>query len=130
MHGSGFDLLFGPNTSKDCQDFVQKLPADAILRAYRDTRAAYGTNDIALVLSDQTPDIMGGPRKDCAQHLRQVMGRRALELGIHNSSAQSIASLPSESEAMWLVLDIRRMDLPIMCVVYAVPYEFGEVASG
>jgi hypothetical protein len=30
--------------------------------------------------------------------------------------------LPPDSEAMWLVVDVKGADLPIMCVIYVTPY--------
>lgn len=122
-------LEFAPGTTDECRRLVGSiLTPGAILGAYRDARAMYGTSDIVLVVyPDQSADINGGSRSEYRSHLRQLFGRRASEFKMYSESAHSVMSLPKESEAMWLVIHAQSMDIPIMCVIYATPY---EVATG
>ena len=117
-------LDFAPGTTEDCKKIVgQLLTPPAILAAYRTARNECGTSDIVLVVSDQSPDISGGSRREYAQHLWRAFGPRAREFGIFNNSAHSVMSLPDEEEAMWLVVTIKGVELPLMCVIYAMAYE-------
>lgn len=117
-------LEFAPGTTDDCKRQIGRMykPED-ILNAYRTARAACGTGDLVLVGSDQTPEIHGGSRMEYCAHLKQVFGARAPAFGMWKHSAASVMKLPVESDAMWFVLDIRNVDLPIMCVIYALPYK-------
>lgn len=122
MHRTG--LEFDPRTTDDCKRLVGKLFPDPkmLLAAYRNACAEFGTLDIVLHRSDQNEDIHGGSRLDFCEKLRGVWGARASEFAMWRHSAQSVMKLPSDSEAMWLVVDVRGVDLPVMCVIYAVPY--------
>jgi hypothetical protein len=122
-------LEFAPGTTEDCRKLVGQLPPDALLNAYRVARESYKTNDIVLVMMpDESAEIHGGPRFEYAKHLDRVFGSKASAFGVHSSSAHSVMKLPRDSDAMWLVIDVQNADLPIMCVIYATPYE--EAAAG
>lgn len=101
----------------------------ALLNAYRTAREASNTGDIVLVASDQSPDISGGPRMEYAKHLRKVFGARASAFGMWRYSAHSVVQLPHDSDAMWLVVDVKGLDLPVMCVIYVTPYEIAVGAN-
>lgn len=123
-------LEFAPGTTEDCKKIVGQLfPAASLLSAYRTAREACKTSDIVLVASDQSEDINGGSRMEYCKHLKKAFGSRATAFKLWHKSAHSEMKLPAESEAMWLVLDIRSAALPSMCVIYATPYETTAVSS-
>ena len=117
-------LEFAPGTTEECKRLVGKIPPASILMAYRTARENHKSTDIVLVMMpDESEDIHGGPRLEYAKHLTRVFGARAAAFGVYDKSAHSVMKLPGDSEAMWLVIDIRGADLPIMCVIYATPYK-------
>lgn len=123
-------LEFEPGTTDDCKRLVGKMfPPTALLSAYRNARETFKTSDIVLVASDQSPDISGGTRMEYAKHLKQTFGARASAFKMWAKSAHSVMRLPSESEAMWLVLEVRGAALPVMCVIYTTPYEIAASAN-
>lgn len=116
-------LEFAPGTTDDCKRQIGRMyTPEAILNAYRTARMASGTGDVVLVGTDQSPEIHGGSRMEYCAHLKQVFGPRARAFKMWAHSAASILKLPAEADAMWFVLDIRNVDLPIMCVIFALPY--------
>lgn len=132
MPGMAFrtGLGFGAGTSEDCKRLVQQLfQPEALFSAYRTARDAYRTNDIVLVASDRHPDVLGGTRWAYARHLHQIFGKRATEFRMVSESAHEVMSLPRDSDAMWLVIDLQGADLPVMCVIYAIPYEAAASAN-
>lgn len=124
-------LTFAHGTPEATRLMVGKVcPPQAIMDAYRNARALYGTTDIVLYHSDQDPGIFGGTRKDfCVSHLQRLFGRRASELKIWKHSAQKELMLPGDSDAMWLIIEGRNLDVPITCALYAMPYEETDAAS-
>lgn len=117
-------LEFAPGTTPQCKRIVTRLfQPEALLSAYRAARDTFRTTDIVLVASDQSPDIAGGTRWNYAKHLKEVFGRRAAAFGMWDKSAHSVMKLPAESEAMWLVVDVQGAELPVMCVVWAMPFK-------
>jgi hypothetical protein len=117
-------LEFAPGTTEKSKKMVgQMFPAEALLSAYRTARGAANTSDIVLVTSDQSPDISGGTRMEYCRHLKKVFGTRASAFRMWSDSAHSVMKLPPDSEAMWLVVDVRGAPLPVMCVIYATPYK-------
>ena len=121
-------LEFAPKTTDDCKQLVGKLyPPDVLLSSYRVAREMCNSTDIVLVASDQDPDISGGTRVEYTKHLRQMLGARAAEFKIFHESAQKHMMLPPDSEAMWLVVNMKGMPIPTMCVIYATPYKISAV---
>ena len=119
-------LEFAPGTTEDCKRLVMRLyPPDVLLGAYRTAREMCQTSDIVLVASDQSPDISGGSRSEYRKHLKQIFGERAPVFRMWSESAQNVLQLPSEADAMWLVVDVHGEQLPIMCALFAMPYSEG-----
>lgn len=123
-------LDFAPNTSADCKRLVGTLhkPED-ILAAYRAGRERFGTGDLVLAVSDQVGHIEYMPRLTYCEHLKRVFGDKALGFALWSSSAHRLMKLPSDSEAWWFVVDVRGMDLPVMCVLYATQMHVDPVES-
>lgn len=116
-------LEFAPGTTDACKRIVARMfkPAD-LLEAYREARSKFGP-DIVLAASDQFEGILYITRLEYGKHLQSLFGHRASEFKMWSSSAQSVMKLPLESSAFWLVIEMRGADMPIMCVIFAVPYK-------
>ncbi len=120
-------LNFAPGTTEESQRLVAKLaPPEEILSAYRQARASFGTGDIVLSISEQDPSgFEAEPRVAYIRRLRQHGRIPLLMHGLVSSSAHSVAKLPFESEAVWLIVVRGPKAVPITCVIFATPYETG-----
>jgi len=120
-------LEFAPGTTDASKRVVLRMfqPAN-LLDAYREARSRFNTSDIVLAASDQGPEIYYYTRLAYAEHLQSVFGKRASEFKMWSHSAQSVVKMPAEANAMWLVVDLQGADMPIICVIFAVPYETGD----
>ena len=117
-------LEFAPGTTDDCKRVVGRMfkPAD-LLGAYKEAKSKFNTRDIVLVASDHGPEIHYFKRIEYAMKvLRPALGRRAVELRLWGDSAQTVMRLPADSDAFWLIVDLEGAEVPIMCVIFAVPY--------
>ncbi len=124
----GTSLDFAPGTTEDCQRLVTRLfqQPGAVLGAYRAARKQFGTSDVVLVTAEHDPSgFEAMPRAQYVKRLRDGLGRGGAKLlavlGIAKQSAHQVASLPRDSDAMWLVVN-RREALPIMVVLFTAPY--------
>lgn len=127
-----FGLEFAPGTTEDCKKLVSELfePSD-ILGAYRMARERFKTSDIAIVVSEKDPSGFNAmTRIEFAKRLREMTGRNAAKLlstlTMAQRTAHNIVQLPSESEAMWLVIDRGRENIPVTCVIFTTPYEISN----
>jgi len=121
-------LEFAPGTTDDCKTIVTQLFREpgAVLGAYRAARQQFRTGDVVLVTAQHDGSgFEAMPRAHYIERLRQGLGRNGAKLlatlGIAHQSAHKVASLPWESDAMWLVIN-RRDALPVMVVLFAAPY--------
>lgn len=124
-----FGLEFAPGTTEDCKKLVSNLfdPGE-ILGAYRMAREQFKTSDIAIVVSERDPSGFNAmTRIEFVKRLRAETGRNAPKLlsalTMAQRTAHNIMKLPSESEAMWLVIDRGRENVPVTCVIFSAPYE-------
>ena len=125
-------LEFAPGTTDDCKKLVTRLfmPTE-IFSAYRMARAQFGTGDLVLCVSEQDPSgFEAEPRiayikraRDLPKGVPMFMRRMA------EDSAHKVMQLPSESDAVWLVVVRGPQAMPIMCVLYATPYEVAAAAN-
>ena len=127
-------LEFAPGTTDDSKKLVVRLfKPEHILGAYHQARTAFKTGDLVLVGSESDPSGFNAePRIAYLKRLRQVLGSKAPStmpaLGLTNKSAHSVVQLPFEADAMWLIIT-RGKEMPVMCVLYASPYEMAAAAN-
>jgi len=123
-------LEFAPGTTDDCKRLIGRMfkPVD-LLEAYRTAREEFGNSDIVLAASDQVEGIQYTPRLTYVEMLRQRLGPRASEFKMWANSAQSVVRMPIDSNAFWLVIDLKGADFPIMCVIFAVSYTVEQPAA-
>lgn len=120
-------LEWAPGTTEESKLAIARLfKPDEILNAYRDARRQHKTGDLVLVATDQSPDILGGPRTEYLKHLRHLYGDRAREFKMWNSPAHGVVKLPFESNAWWFVLHVSDAPIQIMAVIYESPFEVVE----
>lgn len=100
-------LFTGPGTSDRMKKIAESLPPYDLIKAYRDARDHFGTDDIVLVV---VPDEMEGftaqPR---AIYIENALKRWSAEQRVHLPLAQKSAhqhlQLPIERPAFWLAVE-------------------------
>ena len=124
----GTALEFAPGTTDDCKRLVTQLFQEpgAVLGAYRAARRQFQTGDLVLVAAQHDGSgFEAMSRAHYIERLRKGLGRDGAKilasLGIAHQSAHKVASLPWDSDAMWLVIN-QRDALPVMVVLFAAPY--------
>jgi len=124
----GTSLDFAPGTTEDCQRLVTDLFQDpaAVLGAYRAARARFRTSDVVLVTAQHDGSgFEAMPRAHYIDMLRRGLGRDGAKmlatLGVAHKSAHQVASMPKDSDALWLIIN-RRDALPVMVVLFAAPF--------
>jgi hypothetical protein len=127
-------LEFAPGTTDASKQLVASLftPTE-ILGAYKSARNTFKNGDLVLVVSQSDPSgFRAEPRTTYLKRLRASLGvnagRTMPALGINNKSAHSVVQLPFDSDAFWLIVT-RGQELPVMCVLYAMPYQDSAQAS-
>jgi len=127
MRRTGID--FAPNTAENCKRLITQLFApEDILGAYRVARDTFKTSDLVLLVSEQDPSgFQAMPRPAYVKWFREKMGSKApallRALTIAHKSAHSMVHLPSEAEALWLVVARGNDTLTMDTVLFAVSYE-------
>ncbi len=126
-------LEFAPGTTDDCQALVGKLftPTD-ILASYRAARAQFKTGDIVLIASESDPSgFSAKTRMTFVKEMRDGLDGKPMPFiarALAERTAHAIVKLPFTSEAMWLVIT-RHQGIPVMCVIYATPYETASAST-
>jgi len=124
-------LDFAPGTSKESKRLIGKLftPTE-LLNAYRMARRQFGTGDLVLTVSEQDPSgFQADTRTGYIKKAKDLLGDRPMPLllqGLVRQSAQAVMEMPFESDAMWFVVARGPSAVPVMCVLYGVPYEVEE----
>lgn len=125
-------LEFAPGTTDECKHLVRRLfqPGE-LLSAYRTARQTFKTGDLVLRVSEHDPSgFEAEPRIDYVRRIKELTGKMPMLMsGVATRSAHGVAQLPFESDAMWLVVVRGTQAVPIMCVVFATPYELAASAN-
>jgi hypothetical protein len=119
-------LEFAPGTTDECKGLVARLfPPGDILSAYRTARRTFGTGDLVVSVSESDPSgFEAEPRTAYLKRLRDTRGAVPMLMrGLADRSAHGVVQLPFESDAMWFVVVRGMQAVPIMCVLFASPYE-------
>ena len=132
MLGTGLD--FDPRTTDASKALVGRLfTPTQIFSAYRDAREKLGTGDLVLTVSEQDPSgFQADTRAVYIKKAVMVLGAKPMPIfmrGLVQQSAQGVMSLPFESDAMWFIVVRGPQDVPVMCVLYATPYEVSDTAD-
>jgi hypothetical protein len=119
-----YDLEFGPNTAEAHKKLIYGLfGPQQLLSAYRTARREHGTADLVLLCPNTDPDeLFAGPRGAMSEHLQ-----RTFKFPDPLVSAHSVARLPKDSDAFWLIIPTRG-EIPVMVVMFPSAYE--QVAEG
>ncbi len=100
-------LFTGPGTSDRMKQIAESLPPYDLLKAYRDARAHFGTDDIVLiVVPDEVDGFVAQPR---AVYMEKALVRWNAQQRVHLPLAQKSAHqhlmLPTERPAFWLAVE-------------------------
>lgn len=131
----GIDLDFATGTTDASKELIGSLfTPTAIFRNYRRAREKLGTGDLVLEVSEQDPSgFHASTRAGYIKNRKRALGAGKpmpiLMRGIIQQSAQAVMSLPFESDAMWFIVKRGLQQVPVMCVLYATPYEVSDTAS-
>jgi len=118
-------LEFAPGTTDQCKELIAKLfqPGE-ILGAYRAARANFKTGDLVMRVSEQDPSgFEAETRTEYVNRVRRIRGTLPLLMRGLDRSAHAIVQLPFQEDAMWLIVVRGTQAVPVMCVLYAAPYE-------
>lgn len=124
-------LEFARGTTEESKKLVEHLFAPSeILGAYRHARTVFKTGDLVVRVSEQDPSgFEAEPRTAYLRRIREASKNKIPMLlrGL-DRSAHSIAQLPFESDAMWFVVVRGPQAVPVICVMFAAPYEVSAEA--
>jgi hypothetical protein len=114
-------LDFAPGTSEDCQRLVQQIQPGHLYEAYRRGRESCGTGDLVLTVDgDDLESFRVWPRSNyVAMALRRNTPAQLATITLASKSAHQVMLLPRESDVFWLVIEVRALEFPIMCVLHA-----------
>ena len=132
MRRTGLD--FAPGTTDASKKLIGSLftPTE-IFSAYRAAREKLGTGDLVLTVSEQDPSgFQADTRAGYIKKAMSVLGSKPMPIfmrGLVRQPAQAIMQLPFESDAMWFIVARGPQAVPVMCVLYATPYEVPDTAD-
>jgi hypothetical protein len=128
-------LEFAPGTTDECKKLITRLftPTE-VFGAYRMARSELKTSDLVLLVSEQDPSgFQAEPRNAYVKRLREGQGERRgvplLMRGLAEKSAHKVTKLPPEADAMWLIVARGPKAVPVMCVLFGVPFEMTAAAA-
>ena len=127
-------LEFAVGTTEACKRMVQRLCPDpgSLLDAYREARQSNMTGDLVVGISATDPSRLQIDTRD--QFVRRVIDTNGGQVpepvsGLAAHSAHQVARLPVEEDAMWFVIIRGDKEMPVMCVIFAAPYQVGEAMN-
>ena len=121
-------LEFAPGTTDETKKLIGSLfEPSQLFSAYRAARARFGTGDLVLMVSEQDPSgFEANTRGGFVQRIKAAQGPNKpihpFMKSLVERSAQSIVTLPFDSDAMWLVVVRGMQAVPVTCVLYAMDY--------
>lgn len=126
MRRTGLD--FAPGTTDASKKLIRQLftPTE-LFNAYRAARGTFNTGDLVMTVSEQDPSgFQADTRTGYVKKATSVLGGKPMPIFMHGlvaKSAQAVMQLPFESDAMWFIVARGPQEVPVMCVLYATPYE-------
>ncbi len=109
-------LDFAPGTTDDCKKLVRNISPDDLFNAYRLGRHSYNTGDLVVVVDNEDHEnFQAWPR---SEYVKRAVHNEAFTIA--KQSAHQVMLLPAESDAFWLVVEVRQLQIPVMCVLHAV----------
>ena len=120
-------LEFAPGTTDECKKLIARLfqPGE-ILGAYRAARVNFKTGDLVMRASEQDPaGFEAETRVEYVKRVKQSTRSNSLPLLMRglDRSAHAIVQLPFQEDAMWFIVVRGPQAVPVMCVLFAAPYE-------
>lgn len=119
-------LDFAQGTAENCKNLILGMFNPGQLLAFYKAAVIEnkGVRDLVLWSSTSDPsDCFAGTRADYRKFLQQTYPKAAKNFGMYSQSAHSVAKVPTDTDAFWLVITVSGQPLPLMCVLYALKYE-------
>lgn len=116
------ELFIAPGTSEQMRKIAQALPPYDLLKAYREARASFNTNDVVLVVSAAQPEegFTAMPR---AVYVEQAFKKWSpAQRKIHpltKETAHKKLKVPADTPAWWLVLELPDSNAVGFCAIGA-----------
>lgn len=134
-------LEFAPGTTDECKKLVTSLfTQEELFVAYRRARIQCSNGDLVIRISEHDPSVFEiEPRIAYIKRIRDSHGQlnvpgksKDVPIFMRRMSAESahkVVQLPAEGDALWLIVVRGPQDVPVTCVIFAVPYETAAVAA-
>jgi hypothetical protein len=116
-------LEFAPGTAEPTRKLVQSLPPYDLLVAYRNAVKEFNSADIVLLVGVQGGEVGAFEAMTRATYVTQAFNATAR--GIHpmaRESAHKKMSMPPDTAAFWIAVELRDDDTVITCAVGEVRY--------
>lgn len=118
------ELIFAPGASDHVKKAAQSLPAYDLLKAYRDARTQFNTNDIVLAVVVGDPEtFIAMPRAAYVdQAFRRWNEKQKQMHPLAKDKAHGSLKVPFDTPAWWLVLEYPDKGMIECCAIAAVHY--------
>lgn len=102
------ELIIAPGTSPDMKKIAESLPPYDLLRAYREARHTFNSNDIVLVVNQQNEE--GFQASTRSVYVNEAFRRwNDVQKAAHplaSSPAYKRLQMPEDAQAFWLVIEM------------------------
>jgi hypothetical protein len=116
------ELILAPGTSPQMKEIVEQLPPYDLLKAYREARRAFDTNDIVLVVATGA-EVEGFHAFPRSAYIEKAFGRwTEQQKAVHPLSKEPAyrrLQTPMDSQAFWLVVEMHEEDAVACCAIGA-----------
>lgn len=120
------ELFIAPGTSDQLKNLVQRIPPYDLLKAYRDARMTFNTNDIVLAVSthDDAEGFTAMPRAAYIdQAFKQWTDKQRKMHPLAGESAHKKLKVPADTPAWWLVVEFPDSGAVTCCAIGAFKHE-------
>jgi len=117
-------LEFAPGTSEPTKKLVSGIPPYDLLVAYRNAVKEFGSTDIVLLIAIKDGERAAFEAMTRATYVVQAFNTAAR--GVHpmaREPAHRRMSMPADTTAFWLVVELRDKDAVVTCAIGEVRYE-------
>lgn len=136
LSSTSLEFAHGTSQPGSSAEEIEKMivglfPPSDLLAAYRMGLQRYGTSDLVLVAAQHDPEIISAwpRRKYIESALSRCTPNQLSTIRLVGESAHQVAQAPVDYVAFWLVLEVKQLPVPIMTVLYTVPYEITATAN-
>jgi hypothetical protein len=122
-------LEFAPGTAEPTKKLVSGIPPYDLLVAYRNSVKEFGSTDIVLLIAIQDGEPMAFEAMTRATYVAQAFNAAAKRVHpMALASAHKRMSMPADTAAFWLAVELRDKDAIVTCAIGEVRYEIAATA--